>query len=236
MNNIYDILKQHKKEGTQSDFNKALEALLPELKKYVKHNLRILELKGKLPKNYYSADDIIGDIYIRIFNEFNQISHQKDLKIKLFKIANELIQTYVEKENKIKDKLPVNRLLQDELKQLQEKITIDAEGELVLVSDLKDEDISYQQDDFKPKIYIFDKETQANFAQSLGLDSDDFKDEQFRGIFGSLYAQLPETIRRIFDLNALAGLTTGEIAEIMEMDTEKIVQTIVTIKAKLKKS
>jgi RNA polymerase sigma factor (sigma-70 family) len=234
MENIYKVLQQHKNNAEQVNFTAVLNQWMPKLKKFVKHRLHTSEAKGYLPKNFYTTDDVLADVYIKIYENFDKIRDAKQLKLQLFKTANELIKNYEKKENRINKSLPVDNLLKEEIKQLQEELTVDADGEIILVSDLKEEDISYMQDDFKPKIYIFDLETEKYFAKSLGLTPDAFNDEKFRAIFGSLYAKLPETIRLILDLNAIGNLSINEIGEIMDIRSNEVEKIIFTVGSKLK--
>ena len=227
-------LKQHKQEANQKDFNKLLESYMPKLEKYIKHRIKFYEIKRKLPVNFYSPADVLADVYLKIYEKFDEIKDEKQLKLRLFKLADEIIESYVEKENAIKKKMPVDKILKEELAILKEELTANADGEVVLVSDLTDEDIEYMQKEFKPRTYLFDFDAQADFARSLGLSPEDFKDEKMRAMFGSIYGQLPEFLRRILDLNSLGGLTYGEIAEITGIKPEEVEKIIVAIRDKVK--
>ncbi len=233
MKEHFKNLKEHKEAGNKVDFNKVLNQLYPKLERYVKHRIKVYEAKKKLPKNFYAPADIIAELYLKIYEDFDQIADEKALKTKVFKLADEIIDNYVVKEKQIKRKLPVDKLVKEELKLLYEELTVDADGELLLVSDLKDEDIEYKQEDFKPKVYIFDYDSQNAFAETLGLTANDFRDEKLQSIFGSIYSQLPETIRRVLDLNALGGLTYGEIAEIIGIKPEEVEKIIVAVQEKV---
>jgi len=229
-----DNLKIYKKEGNIKEFNKLINKLLPNLEKYIKHKIKIYETKNKLPVNFYSPTDILADVYLKIYHRISEIPDEKKLKIELFKLADNIIESYVKKENTIRKKIDIDKILKEEIDYLKEEITVTADGEVVLVNELTDEDIEYMQKEFKPKIYLFDFNTQIDFAKSLGLTPDDFKDEKLRAIFGSIYGQLPETIRRVLDLNSLGGLTYDEIAEIMDIQPKQVENIIVSIKMLLK--
>ncbi len=237
MKNTFETLKDHKSQGNKASFDKVLTELLPRLQKYISHRIKIYEAKRWLPKNFYNPADVLADVYLNAYKEFERIKNTKDLKVRLFSWADQIIGDYAAKENKIpnKKKMPVDQLLKEELKYMYEDLTANADGEIILVNDLKDEDIEYKQDDFKPKVYLFDYDTQNAFAQSLGLTADDFRDEKLRSIFGSIYSQLPETMRRVLDLNALGGLTYDEIAEIIGIKPNEVEKIIVAVKEKVKK-
>ncbi len=238
MKTQFNKLKQHKAENNKAEFDKVLNKLLPRLQRYIAHRIKIYEAKGWLPKNFYQPADVLADVYLHAYKEFERIKNPDDLKIRLFSWADQIIGDYAAKENKIpkKHKLPVDKLVKEELKYMYEDLTANADGEVVLINDLKDEDIDYQQDEFKPKVYVFDFDSQNAFANSLGLTADDFRDEKLRSIFGSIYSQLPETVRRILDLNALGGLSYGEIAEIVGIKPDEVEKIIVAVQDKVKAS
>lgn len=235
MKKQFEILKKHKINKDRVAFNKVITVLWPNLRKYVDLRLKVYEAKGWLPKNFYQPEDVLTDVYLNAFKEFERIPNPEELKVRLYSWADQIIGDYAVKENKIPDtkKLPVAQLVQEELKSMDEKLSATADGEPILVTDLQDDDISYEQDEFKPKIYLFDYDSQNAFAQSLGLTADDFRDEKLRSFFGNIYSQLPETIRRILDLNALGGLTYNEIAEIVGIQPDEVEKVIIAVKDKL---
>ena len=235
MKKQFEILKKHKINKDRVAFNKVITVLWPNLRKYVDLRLKVYEAKGWLPKNFYQPEDVLTDVYLNAFKEFERIPNPEELKVRLYSWADQIIGDYAVKENKIPDtkKLPVAQLVQEELKSMDEKLSATADGEPILVTDLQDDDISYEQDEFKPKIYLFDYDSQNAFAQSLGLTVDDFRDEKLRSFFGNIYSQLPETIRRILDLNALGGLTYNEIAEIVGIQPDEVEKVIIAVKDKL---
>ena len=234
MKKQFEILKKHKINKDRAAFNKVITTLWPNLRKYIDLRLHIYEAKGWLPKNFYQPEDILADVYLNAFKEFERIPNPEELKVRLYTWADQIIGDYAVKENKIPDtkKLPVAQLVQEELKSMDEKLSATADGEPILVSDLQDDDISYEQDEFKPKIYLFDYDSQNAFVQSLGLTADDFRDEKLRSFFGNIYSQLPETIRRILDLNALGGLTYNEIAEIVGIQPDEVEKVVIAVKDK----
>ncbi len=233
MQATFEQLKQYKANRNKADFNKVLEKLLPKLERYIRHRIRTYELKKKLPKNYYAPADVVADVYLKIYDMFDDIPDEKTLRVKIFRLADEIVENYVEQHKKPHKKVNTDDLLKEELKMLNEDFTVDADGELILIEEL--DDISYKQDEYKRKFFLFDKTAEEYFASALGLSPDDFKDEKFRALFGNLYVNLPETARRILDLVSQAGLTPSETATVVGVDESDVIAVLERIRTILKR-
>lgn len=233
MSTTFERLKQHKADGNQVDFNELLTKFLPKLERYVRHRIRVMELEKKLPRNYYAPADVIADVYLKIYEKFDDIHDEKQLRTEMFKLADAIISEYVNKHKYPPKSIPVHDLLKEELKMLEEEFTADADGELVLIEEL--DDIEYKQDEFKRKIYLFDRDAERAFAAALGLSEEDFRDEKFRALFGNMYATLPETARHILDLLAQGELPPEEVATVVGVDKSDVIAVKERIRKILKR-
>ncbi len=233
MKQAFQDLKQHKNQANKDAFFEVLNDILPKLKQYIRHRIKTYEAKGVFKKNFYSADGILGDVYLKIYDRFDQIPDENRLKTEMFKIADEILEEYAARERKPAKSVPVQKILKEELQLMNEDFTVNADGELILLEEL--DDISYKQDEFKPKIFLFDKDAEVQLARALGLSPEDFADEKFRSLFGGFYAQMPETIRRIIDLYVFGELTPGEISLVTGLGNEDIELTLKTVKDHVKR-
>ncbi len=234
MKTTFEQLKDYKSENNQTDFTSLIEKFLSKLERYVKHRIKTFEAKRKLPVNYYSPADVLAEVYLRIYNDFDNITNEKQLKVKLFKTADEVLEELVKKHDKKFKKIPVDKLLKEELKLLYEDFTADADGELILIEEL--DDIEYKQDEFKPKIFLFDKTAESGFARVLNLSEEDFKNERFRNIFGNIYASLPELTRHVLDLAAQGELDDEEIAAVVGIESGQVREILEGIELRVKKN
>ncbi len=234
MSEIIHKLKSHKANNDQEKFNRFLKEFMPSLKRYVAIRLHYYEAKHILPKNFYSVDDTIADVYLKAYKNIDNLKDANHLKIELYRLADDVLVSYLEKENKLSSskKVPVGQIIDEELDLIKEKLTVNGDGEPVLLSDLTFEDISYEQKAFKPKIFLFDDETQKEIAKNLEIPDFALAQETNKA-FGSIYDQLPEQSRRILDLRAIGGLTYVEIAEVVGVDTAQVEKVLLTIKQKI---
>jgi len=231
MAEIIKKLISHKANNDRENFNQFLNEFMPSLKSYVAIRLHYYEAKHILPNNFYCVDDIIADIYIKVYENIDDFKDANYLKVDLYRLADDILASYLEKENKLpkSKKVSIRDIIDDELNLIREKLAVNAEGERVLLSDLTFEDISYEQKTFKPKIFLFDADTQKDFARSLDIP-ESAVNEKTSEVLGSIYDQLPEKTRRILDLRAIGGLTYIEISEIVGVDTKLVESVLFTIK------
>ncbi len=233
MKHAFQKLKQHKNQENKEAFLEMINEILPKLKQYIKHRINTYEAKGIFKKNFYSADGILSDVYLKIYDQFDRIENENRLKTEMFKIADEILENYAMHEKNPAEPVPVQQILKEELQIMNEDFTVNADGELILLEEL--DDISYKQDEFKPKIFLFDKNAEFRLANALGLSPEDFTDEKFRSLFGGFYAQIPETIRRIIDLYVFGELAPQEISLVTGLGDEDIELTLKTVREKLQR-
>lgn len=210
-------LKNHKESDNKDEFNKILSEFLPELKKLTSHKLRQWEVQGVIPRDTYSADEIIDDIYVKIFDEFHDsLIDERNLKVKMLAVSRELLNNIKEKHSG--KRVSVEKLIAEEMKELEENYTVDSEGELILMEDL--EDISYDTHD-KEDIILLQNEHFEDLAESFDLTGEELSDEEKLKI-GKIYSSLPELTRSVVDHYVFVNLSTVQIAEIHNITEEDV--------------
>ncbi len=232
VNGDLTVLTEYKKANNIKDFGKALSKFIPNLRKYIRTKLKIAETKKKVPKGMYSTDDILDEIYLKVFNEFDETDLDQDkLKLKLFTLTNELLSEKIKAENWRERKLDIDELMKEELKSLEEKFTVDADGDFVMFEEL--DDISYKQKEFKPNLIILEKSLEEDLVKSLDLEDKGISDDlEKRKVLGQLYAELSELSQSILDLYAFGDLTVEEIAEVQNMKVDDVKKFIAKIKVR----
>ncbi|NPA36816.1 MAG: sigma-70 family RNA polymerase sigma factor [Chlorobi bacterium] len=224
-------LKAHKTKNDKSEFNKLLSEFLPELKKLVSHKIRQWEIKGIIPKGTYSADEITDEVYLRIFEEFHdKLTDDKELKIKMLAISRELLDNIREKHSG--KRISVENLLKEELKDLEEDYTINADGEPILMEEL--DDISYQPKE-KEEIILLQEEHFIDISESFELPDKNKLSREDKMLIGKVYSDLPELTRSVIDHYVFVKLTTVEIADIHNIPVKDVEKIIDRVKQRLKK-
>ena len=142
-------------------FDKRMEKVLPIIEKYVA--LRLLEaIKNKvIPEGKYKTEDLIDELYIEAYNHFKKVREDVNLYEWLLDKAKDLIEnTIVEVDFNQAFIKNIDDYIHEEWDEMEEKYSVDANGELVMEEDL--DDISYLKHD-----YILD----AAFIQNTNYEA-----------------------------------------------------------------
>ena len=232
---VLDKLNDYKKSGDTKSFNDVLMKFLPQLKKVIRFKLRNMEKNGFIPRNMYSPQEIVDEVYLKIFEEFDdELNDESRLKVKMFKIAKEILDDIRSKHTG--KKISTELLLRDEMKELEEEYTVDADGDFVMIEEL--DDISYHLDDFKEKILLLDASEVGELAEDFGLlaevDNGKLTDSQVQNI-DSVFSNLPELAQSVISHFSFGKLNIDEIAEIHGIDTDSVKEVIEKVKVRFKK-
>jgi len=201
---------------------------------YVKQRIRVGENLGILPRNMYKSNEIIDEVVLEIYEQGAQNSMDTDsLRIDMFEKANKKINLLLESEKWHKDSISTKVILEQELKQLEENFTMDADNDYVMNEDL--DDISYHQNDKQNTELPYD-DAEEGMRTLLGIEN--FKQTENwndRRVLRKLYYKLPLNSSNIIDLYVLGKLSFQEIATILKMDILEVKQIIIFVKENFKK-
>lgn len=203
-------LDNHYEQQENERFNHLIQNLLPALQSYI---LRYLRAKGMDVKIDLSLQEIKDDVYVQLFERFAERPRAyEDITAWIYRVAREYLDEYLEKQHKIEDVIDIQRLAAAELKGLEEKITVDAEGDIILVEDL--DDISYQNRHLGPE--IFPEDAFLDIPEEHPL-SEDIK---------TALSTCGDMDQMIFEMYWLDELSITEIAHSMDMK-ESVVNEII---------
>lgn len=210
-------LRKINSKTTKTEFDKKVLSAIQHLHPYVKHRLYIGESTGIFPKNMYSANEIIDESIVKVYeNGFDIDADAMEIKLKLFGIVDKDLDELFIKEAFHKNTISTNTILEEELDKLKEDYTIDADLDLILNTELTD--ISYQQDNAE-HIFVYDD----NYSDVLNaFEIEDASKQKSKNLLGSLYSWLPIMAADIIDLYSFGKLTFEEIAKVKHIDIENV--------------
>ena len=146
-----DLRRLHAR-GNKEEFFAQILPLLDRLKSYIKRQLRIGYLTLQIRRPVYTSSDFLDEVVLRAYEHYDQKPPNLTLEQWLYQIANEIVGNYIQSASRRDSR---RRSLEDlsrkELKDLEEPITADTEGELMLVEDLDDSELPPEE--FVPPTY-----------------------------------------------------------------------------------
>ncbi len=226
-------LKNHKERGEKEEFLKLINDFVPHFRKVIHHKLRQMELNGDVPVNMYSAQEIVDEIYLKIFDEYKtEYQDENRLKVVMYTIARDILNSLKEKHKGAG--LSVEKMAETELDELEENFTADADGEIVMLDDL--DDISYHQKEYSDNntILLIDGEQVNEIAETYNLNNGKLTGEQTKRL-GKAYSGLPELSRSVFDHYVFAKLSFEQIAQIHRISVKTVTQMLDKIEKRLEK-
>ena len=201
---------------------------------YVKQRIRVAENLGIFPRNMYKSNEIIDEVVLKVYEEgLHESLSQDDLRIAMFKLTFERLNELLESEEWHKDSISTKLILEDELKQLEENFTMDADNDLIMNEDL--DDISYHLNDKEGASLPYDEEEEG-VKVLFGLDtSENDGFWQDRKEIRKLYYKLPLNTSNIVDLYILGKLSFAEIASILKSEIAEVKEIVNFVKETFRK-
>lgn len=201
----------------RSAFNQLLLEIVPEIKQYIIKKVRGAIQKGHFPKNKYNAHDFIDQLFIEVYDHIEEFSNEDEFYVWLYKKTNELLDHAITAEEF--DDLffqNIDDYSKKEWDQMQEKFTIESDGDLIMKEDL--DDISYHKDVYTLND-VFIENTENEIAKKI--DETLHQEEVDRHI-QLVLNNLPIAMRNVFELFTKQLLTLQEIAEVRKTSIEEV--------------
>ena len=222
------------KNSSEKNPDKKMLSIVHLLFPYVKQRIRVGENLGIFPRNMYNCNEIIDEVVIDVYEkDLHKNNDSEDLRMIMFDVANQKINKLLESESWHKDSISTKLILEDELQQLEENFTMDADNDLIMNEEL--DDISYHQNDGNGASLPYD-DAQEGVLTLLGLkETGVLANWEERGALRKLYYKLPLNTSNIVDLYILGKLSLHEIATIVNIEISEVKKIINFVRETFKK-
>jgi len=208
-------------QQSSAQFNDQVSKLLPRLRRYVANRLRMGVIDGLFGPGAYRPEDITDEVFIRLKEEFDSGALPLEkIKIAMFRLADQELERILAEARGHSEDVSIEEILAEEMRTLEEKYSVDAEGELVLYEEF--DDISYQHDKEPKTIYLLEPGFENDLIEALDLAEQCAAAKNASRMLAHVYQELPEQASAILDLHVAGGLTVEEIAEIREMEVQDV--------------
>ena len=193
--------------------HKTFNDLKPKLINYIGRKLN-LGIKNKIiEKGFYSIEGILDDIYLMSFDELEENPAAFNPKISLFKNTIDRLNEIMNKGKLFNQNIPVDKLLEQEIADLRENFTADADGDLIPEDELTD--ISYHLKDYDEKIFLTDDQS----SKEINSDMEKYDRILLRNKRIDKMGSLTKTI---VELAILGNLSSRDISEVLNVNIDDI--------------
>ncbi|GAA3573972.1 hypothetical protein [Snuella lapsa] len=204
-------------EATKSVFDKKVLTATQQLHPYVKHRLYIASSTGVIPKNMYTSNGIVDESVAQLYESgYNIDNSALDIKLKLFKIANSVLDNLFEKEAFHKDTMSTNTLLEAERNHLKEDFTFDEGFDFIMKDSLNDD--FYSKKDNRSPLFLYDDNTNS----VLNAFKMEPSSSNTKTVLGDFYSRLPLNVSNIIDLYAFGKLSFEDISKVKSIEERRI--------------
>ncbi|MEX2513044.1 MAG: hypothetical protein WD398_09070 [Cyclobacteriaceae bacterium] len=211
------------KETLVSNFHEKdpelIKRFLPKIQEYIVRRLNMAYATGALSKGDIPATEIVNMVYLEMMERSGTIPLiPKKLEIALFKVADETLAKALEEIRFEKEHfLTLHRFENREILEMEEKFTIDADGDLIMIEEL--DEVSYQSKQYDPEaVFLMDEEAPMEIENILRQYDKVF----IQQIIRKLLVNLAERERTVFDLFWLEGMDLDQIATIRRIPEDEV--------------
>ena len=180
----------------------------------------------------HQANTLNDDEHLEVFKDFIDIIDEEKLKTILFSKAVQKIEEKKIIEQETPDYLPTEEMLKQELDALDEKFTTQADGDLILNTEL--DDISYKQHTERPSNVILDETLEQQLIKKLDMSDTLLPSLEHRTIFGAVYNNIPPRSKSVLELYAFGNRSMHEISEILEVPEDVVDRIMDKLKEKFR--
>lgn len=212
---VVKLLARHKEENDFEQFYNKISTLEPDLQRFMSRSLIAAENQGSIDRGFYSAEELLDEIYLEVFKEFTDPMDAEKIKTILFSKAIQKIEEKKIIEQETPEYVSTEQMLKEELNALDEKFTTQADGDLILNTEL--DDISYKQHSERPNNVILDETLEQQLIKKLDMNDSLLPSLERRTIFGALYNTIPPRSKSVLELYAFGNRSQHEISEILEV-------------------
>jgi len=215
----FSDMVQFKKENDKLDFNNLLLKDLHQVKRYITKRLSTALTKGNLPKGKYKVDDFIDQLFIEVYDHFDEVQNKEELHLWLFKKADELLDdTIADEEFDDYFFRNIDDYSKPEWDAMEEKFSTDGGGDYVMIDEL--DDISYPKNDYILN-HVFIEDDKKQLIDKLDKE---LGEENIRKHAEMVLHNLPLPMRTVFELATEYQFTLEEIAIIRNQRFEEVSQ------------
>ena len=132
-------LIEYRKQDDRDKFNDLMDILLPEIKEYAENWLVRAEKAHHIKKGQYTVEDFMGELYIATYDHIEEAYEDKRLYVWMLGKINQIMEDKIVDDNFDSTFFKsINEYVDQEQSSMDERLTVNDEGEVVLEDSLDD--------------------------------------------------------------------------------------------------
>lgn len=227
----FSDLKKFRQQNYLASFNNLLLKDLYHVKRYIAKRMATALSKRNLPEGKYKIDDFIDQLFIEVYDNFNEVHNQENLHSWIFMKADKLLEeTLVNEEFNEYFLKNIDDYSRPEWDEMEEKFSIDGGGDLVMIDEL--DDISYPKNDYVLN-HVFIEDDKKELMDQLDKD---LGKENIKRHTDMVLHYLPLPMRTVFELATEYQFSVSEIAIIRDQSLYEVKQLLENARQSLEAS
>lgn len=227
----YEKLEDYKNQENREAFNRELLRIMPHVQQYVSKRLKAAIVAGKLNKGMFKPSDFTDQLFIEVYENWNQIKAENDLRPFVFKKVDELLDDSLTEEEF--DHIffeNIDNYTQQEWNAMEENFSADGDGDLVMLEELDEVDSNMDNQTLN---HVFVTEEEKELAEKLDKSLDKERVERH---INMVLGKMSLPLRSVFQLYSDQGFSPEEIASIRKTTLVEVEDMLLRARKLLKKS
>jgi DNA-directed RNA polymerase specialized sigma24 family protein len=203
------VLKDLKKDNKKDAFRDEFMGLLPAIKQYIQNSIETASKKELLKQQGYSVDDFVNELYIYVYDHIEELENQGEFHLWLFETIDTLIEdALIDEEFEDFFFKDIDDYSKQEWDAMEEEFSTDGDGDLVLLEELDDPCLDKNNYELKD---VFKEDNEQELTEKLEKE---LSQERIDAHTKMVLKKLPMATQRVYDLYALGGFDSNDIARI----------------------
>lgn len=192
------------------------------LKRYIRRRLRLANLIGLVKRNLYATDDILDQVLLIAYENYNERPLNLSLDTWLYRITRDVLNGHLqEQESEESRQMQLEKLIDEDLQELDEKTPTNPDPELMLADEFNENDNPVKNGKEMPH-----DDEDEDIGEKLE------RKEDARRLMRAL-KELPMIDREVFEFSVLDGLPDGQVSHITGVPAEQVPRIVEMVKLQI---
>jgi len=223
-------LQELKRRETREVFDRLIRVISGDVATYIRRRLRSAEMTTAVKRGKFKVQELMDDLYLAAYEHIEEVPEgEARIKTWLYRKADEILEEkFRELEFEQEHFANLEHLVENEYHQMEERMTADADQEVVLEEDLEEEP---GVNDLYAADNLIYGEDENSLLDEVTLH---LHQEEIHRLIEKTLTKLPVHQRTIMDLYLINQMTAEEIAEVKQFPISDVESVIGEVNRQIK--